>query len=123
MTLESLGVLIAFITGLGAVIVSIRTSLNSVSQKELAALHKENERLRVQIGTLEERLAKRDKTIEQLKTDFTQRIDERDKMIDTLKDQVETLEFKMREVMQENELLRGALERYEAKKDTGELKQ
>jgi peptidoglycan hydrolase CwlO-like protein len=112
MTLESLGVLIAFITGLGAVIVSIRTSLNSVSQKELAAVHKENERLRTQITSLEKRIEDREA-----------KISSRDERIDQLEQQVETLQFKMREVQQENELLRGALERYEAKKDTGELKQ
>lgn len=92
MTIESLGVLIAFITGIGAVMVSIRTSLNSVSQKELAALHKENERLRTQIATLERRLEEREA-----------KISARDERIDQLEQQVETLQFKMREVQQENE--------------------
>ncbi len=115
MSLESLGVIIAFLTGIGAVIVSIRTSLNSVSQKELMAVHKENERLRDQIDKLEKRLANRDTLIEQLKADFSARIDERDETIETLKGQMESLEHQMREVQQENELLRGEVERYRQK--------
>jgi peptidoglycan hydrolase CwlO-like protein len=121
MTLEGLGVflgvLAAFITGVGGLIISLRTSLNSVSQKELKAVHEENERLRKQITALDEKLSGRDATIEQMRADFSARLEEREARIELLESQVETLEFRMREVMQENELLRGTLERYEAGKD------
>lgn len=142
MTLESLGVflgvLAAFITGVGGLIISLRTSLNSVSQKELRAVHDENERLRKQIKELDEkiarrdatieqmrmeldeRIAKRDATIEQMRVDFSAQLEEREARIQTLENEVEALQFKMREIQQENELLRGEVERYRRKNEAQE---
>ena len=111
MTLESLGVIIAFLTGLGAVIVSLRTSLNSVSQKELKALHDENDRLRAQIVKLEKRLEERDA-----------KVHEREDRIDQLEKQLTDMEYQLRELKQENVVLREELEDYRKTRDTGELK-
>lgn len=106
MTLESLGVLIAFITGLGAVIVSIYTSINSVSQKELKAIHAENDRLRSRIETLEGKLAERESRIELLEG----KLNERDDRIDTLEHQAENMQMQIRELQQENVILREEVE-------------
>jgi len=97
MSIEAWGIIGAFLAGLGALIVSVRTSLNSVTQKELESLHKENERLQARVASLEGKLTDREERIEGL-----------EKEIDGLHTQI-------RELQQENIVLREQLKQYKGK--------
>lgn len=99
MSIETWGIIGAFLAGLGALIVSVRTSLHSVTQKELEGLQKENERLLNRIETLEGKLADRDAKIEAMRDHYEAEITE-------LQSKVDAQEVVIRELQQENILLR-----------------
>jgi len=94
-SIEVIGIIGAFLAGLGALIVSVRTSLHSVTQKELSSISAENDRLRKRIEILESKIADRDATIEKMRADWTH--------------EVEAMQEQIRELQQENVILREQL--------------
>lgn len=97
MSIEAWGIIGAFLAGLGALIVSVRTSLNSVTQAELKALQGENDRLRARLEVLEGKLSQREARIEVLET------------------QADQMGEEIRELRQENIVLRDQLNQYKAR--------
>lgn len=96
--MEVLAVIGGFIAGLGALIISVYTSLNSVTQKQLKSMQEENARLLKRIDALEVKLAQRETRIETLETE------------------IDKLQVENRELQQQVILLRDEVDRYRNKR-------
>lgn len=96
--MEVLAVIGGFIAGLGALIVSVYTSLNSVTQKQLKSMQEENARLLIRIETLETKLTDRERRIESLEVE------------------IDKLQTENRELQQQVVLLRDEVDRYRNKR-------